>query len=693
MSNNVSLNAQIYVALSVTGLLILLFFVYLILRRAIRLWSKSYAFGGDTKTRLITLGLASIPFPTAIPILLIAITRFLIALVREIPQVLMTNWSMYVDCSIVEPSATLDILKSRELARCFMILWIGFFRSWPEGFSRAYYHESVPSLPLTRLILFFALWALLAYLFSQHQAAGANAVRMSRGRVFLQSAYERLNAIAIYNLLFFLILGLGAYFSLAAIIAIPSLQEKTNEGEEFSPARLKAQLEGIKAQFQNTNRMDDTQNNPFAVLENYLAENPSATTSAPGKSGAASENGSGNPASTTPGPTPDVATQNSQGSDLESSSDNDAGGTTNTGSTTQPQPAFDASTIMLRLNEVKVRRQDVVNARRNLLVKGENHLQDAISLALNEYSTGIINRKGNRERAQHFLDLTNWVSLWSGYYGNRLNTCSAEVGWVDQLCQLWANNLRLQILSGREDTAPERLSYETLVNVIGQSGRRCIPTPAPDDEANNRMLPSSSAPQRLPLGSNLGAFRPLAFWLVTLESLPLALITGLVGFGLLGSACSTFVRERVQKKREGQTDFEAETKGPIVADLAGVVIRGVSAAIVVFLAVEGGLAVFASAGSEPNPYVLLLTCLVAAVFWEMVWRAVQRRFAEQLEAEAKPPWEGDKSTPEDKAGGSPQDEESPGAAVGTESASDTSDAGSDAVEDEPSAPQASDEEK
>ena len=59
-------------------------------------------------------------------------------------------------------------------------------------------------------------------------------------------------------------------------------------------------------------------------------------------------------------------------------------------------------------------------------------------------------------------------------------------------------------------------------------------------------------------------------------------------------------------------------------------IRGFSAAVVVFLAVEGGLAIFAADRPEPNPYVLLLTCLVAAVFSEDVWEWAHKNLRDQL---------------------------------------------------------------
>ena len=96
------------------------------------------------------------------------------------------------------------------------------------------------------------------------------------------------------------------------------------------------------------------------------------------------------------------------------------------------------------------------------------------------------------------------------------------------------------------------------------------------------------------------------------SALSLVCIVGLIGFGLLGAAASTIIRERGTQRL---------SKTPLVSDLPSVIVRGVTAAVVVFLAVKGGLAIFALQTPDPNPYVLLLTCLVAAVFSEPVWEA------------------------------------------------------------------------
>jgi hypothetical protein len=98
----------------------------------------------------------------------------------------------------------------------------------------------------------------------------------------------------------------------------------------------------------------------------------------------------------------------------------------------------------------------------------------------------------------------------------------------------------------------------------------------------------------------------------------------------------------------------------LVSDLAGVLLRGLSAAIVVFLAVQGGLAVLSGAGSDPNPYVLLLACFVAAVFSERVWQSAYGYLVTKLDANSR--LGGSPSTP-DKAGDQPPPDEPQAAAA------------------------------
>jgi hypothetical protein len=110
-------------------------------------------------------------------------------------------------------------------------------------------------------------------------------------------------------------------------------------------------------------------------------------------------------------------------------------------------------------------------------------------------------------------------------------------------------------------------------------------------------------------GATWGPFAVVAQWLLRTKSQALALITGMLGFGLLGAAIATFVRP----------PDTAGASSP-AGDAATIIIRGLAAAIVVFLAVKGGLAIVSTSEAEPNAYVLFFTCLVGAVFSEGVWK-------------------------------------------------------------------------
>jgi hypothetical protein len=123
-------------------------------------------------------------------------------------------------------------------------------------------------------------------------------------------------------------------------------------------------------------------------------------------------------------------------------------------------------------------------------------------------------------------------------------------------------------------------------------------------------------------GSGWGPFGLVSRWLLQTKSIPLALITGMLGFGLLGSAIATFVRGGDR----GRVSLTAE--------VTSVLVRGLSAAVVVFLAVKGGLAIFSASENEPNAYVVFLTCLVGAVFSEDVWNWAHSKFLENLSSKA-----------------------------------------------------------
>jgi hypothetical protein len=134
---------------------------------------------------------------------------------------------------------------------------------------------------------------------------------------------------------------------------------------------------------------------------------------------------------------------------------------------------------------------------------------------------------------------------------------------------------------------------------------------------NLRLQPSPPEP-----GLGWGPFGWVSKWLLRTKSIALALISGMLGFGLLGAAISSTVRAR-PKAADG-------TEEPVRADIGRVIVKGITAAVVIFLAVMGGLAIFAADSQEPNAYVLFFTCLVGAVFSEDVWAWARKRMQQNL---------------------------------------------------------------
>lgn len=129
-------------------------------------------------------------------------------------------------------------------------------------------------------------------------------------------------------------------------------------------------------------------------------------------------------------------------------------------------------------------------------------------------------------------------------------------------------------------------------------------------------------PQKNVLGSDLGVFTYFTGWLLSVESYSLIIIIGLIGFGLLGAGGATFIRER-----------ERNNKQVLIDDIGGVLVKGFTAAIVVFLGVQGSLAVLTTEGADLNAYALFFVCFVAAVFSDDAWNWAHKRFVDRISTE------------------------------------------------------------
>jgi hypothetical protein len=110
-------------------------------------------------------------------------------------------------------------------------------------------------------------------------------------------------------------------------------------------------------------------------------------------------------------------------------------------------------------------------------------------------------------------------------------------------------------------------------------------------------------------GSDYNWLGVMSNWLSSPHNMDLVLIIGMIGFGLFGASISSIIAKR---SREGMLSSISE-------DIIQVVISGFSAAIIVFLATKGGIAIVNQGTNQPNPYVLFFSCLVGSVFSDRIW--------------------------------------------------------------------------
>ncbi|HLL54451.1 MAG TPA: YEATS-associated helix-containing protein [Myxococcaceae bacterium] len=256
------------------------------------------------------------------------------------------------------------------------------------------------------------------------------------------------------------------------------------------------------------------------------------------------------------------------------------------------------------VNSVAAARSQLKQIFQNLIDRTSGRYDRATQDALTEYHVASSTRHGSREQRQHFLAIVQWhqdsrFKLRSAIEKCKQSVIDTEAKWNEAL----SHELLLLKVGGNKLPALEN-PYERMLKAKDGCALASVDRP----------------PARADFGAALGPLKPIAGWLLQTESIQLALIIGMLGAGLLGSAVATFLRGEGQKE-------------PTEEQLASVVVRGMTAAIVVFLAAQGGLSTISANGPStprPNPYVLLLICFVAAVYSEQVWTAALSRLKKQL---------------------------------------------------------------
>lgn len=138
---------------------------------------------------------------------------------------------------------------------------------------------------------------------------------------------------------------------------------------------------------------------------------------------------------------------------------------------------------------------------------------------------------------------------------------------------------------------------------------------------------STNPPLRQSYGSFLGVAGFATSWLLGSESLQVATITGLIGFGLLGSLVSHFVNADAGTADAGRTTVADQ--GVSFNEVGKVVFVGFCAAFIAYLGSYGGLAILSVEGDDPNPYVVFFGCLVGAAFSGVIWEKAKKVISTQ----------------------------------------------------------------
>ncbi|WP_397534915.1 hypothetical protein [Roseateles sp.] len=419
-------------------------------------------------------------------------------------------------------------------------------------------------LPMPDALLWLACWALLGQLFSPSaQALDANGAPMKTMR--LVAALQRLSAAQQHALGLGLVFLVGAFFSAASIVAIPWLQDERVPANLSSENLAKA-LQASMSKAEDVQRLlgpdTATRAAPLqAVLDQLAAAKPGQEPAPPGRPAAALMYGN-----------------------------------------EQVQQAVQSA--QLERSRALQRAQSLGKS----LLAQQGKVQ---SSALRAFEVELGLPMSSQERLNFFKDIQRAFSGVVGSHTRQLSDCARTLGDLDARSERGKQAL-LDLLGMAPEARGDRIweQMSELSRLASSYSLACVETPAATTEF---LTPEP--------GAGWGPFGLIATWLLRTRSMALTLITGMLGFGLLGAAISTVVRSDLKRAEQ-----------PPIEEVGRIVVRGLSAALVVFLAVKGGLAVFTAGEASPNAYVLFFTCLVGAVFSEDVWQWARERLRKTTQA-------------------------------------------------------------
>jgi hypothetical protein len=243
----------------------------------------------------------------------------------------------------------------------------------------------------------------------------------------------------------------------------------------------------------------------------------------------------------------------------------------------------------------------------------DNFSRDAVEFSKTAISFFIFSDEGHVDTEatkRHVTILANSYLLWLADYHAAIDQCvsSLRAG----LRQLQSIKMALATITQVSTESAGSSVYDQLRNLPRLNYEACSGV----KPVSRNYLPTRSGPIE-----TLGLFGFASAWLLKTESPELALIVGLLGFGFFGALATSFIREF-----RGTPGNELPPLGFIMPAL----IRGIGAAVLVFLLAKGGAAIFTKGDATPNAYAIFFACFVAAVFSDDVWLWARNRQRNEL---------------------------------------------------------------
>jgi hypothetical protein len=528
------------------GLGVVLAVLSLAIRSAVRFlaalpgtWSL---FGDTAASRLIGLGVVAVLLPRAVVGLITVPIQVLVQMFVDIPQ----------GIGRLNPPADEQLIVSLDQIALKLLRLLG---GTIGEIGRALF-QLFERIPVYEVVLALALWVIVGQLLSPPAGAAA-AGAQGTGPVRLISYFQKLDDPQRRYLWIALVFLAGIYLSIAAIVAIPWLQE------DKAPQNLtRERLE--KALLTLVPKVDEAEAAPVSAPPDPLVQL-------------------------------DAALQQFSKRLETQSADADA-------EARARERAMMIEDIRQSVNYTRLGRDGIHDRWRQLREQVRQRRGQVVNEALNAFEAEMLSPMSAQERAFFFRDIQRSVQNQVADMQRAVQECVRTVSEADKQVEAFAREASALL------SAPDAGGGRYFTPRTGALGPLSALLATRGCSAVSLSPTQYAAPDP---GATWGPFGVVAQWLLRTKSQALALITGMLGFGLLGAAIATFVR---------YPDTDTAGASSPAGDAATIIIRGLAAAIVVFLAAKGGLAIVSTSDAEPNAYVLFFTCLVGAVFSEGVWK-------------------------------------------------------------------------